>query len=93
MSGSVVLIQWGALLMSVICVDIQGHADIYVEGHLGCFQVLGITNNAAMNIVEQMSLLYECAFFVYKPKRRIAGSCGKPIAVFLRNSHTDFQNG
>ena len=25
-----------------------------VEGNLGCFQVLGMTNNAAMNIVEQM---------------------------------------
>ncbi|KAL6053448.1 hypothetical protein STEG23_020417, partial [Scotinomys teguina] len=27
-----------------------------VEGHLGCFQVLAITNNAAMNIVEHVSL-------------------------------------
>ena len=27
-----------------------------IEGHLGCFQVLAITNNAAMNIVEQMLL-------------------------------------
>ncbi|KAL6085961.1 hypothetical protein STEG23_025562 [Scotinomys teguina] len=27
-----------------------------VEGHLGCFQVLPITNNAAMNIVEHVSL-------------------------------------
>ena len=26
-----------------------------VEGHLGCFQVLLIMNNAAMNIVEQVS--------------------------------------
>ncbi|ERE72941.1 zinc finger protein [Cricetulus griseus] len=33
------------------------------EGHLGCFQFLAITNSAAMNIVEQMSLLYECASF------------------------------
>ena len=24
-----------------------------VEGHLGCFQVLAMTNKAAMNIVEQ----------------------------------------
>ena len=28
------------------------------EGHLGCFQVLSMTNNAAMNIVEHMSLWY-----------------------------------
>ena len=27
-----------------------------VEGHLGYFQVLAITDNTAMNIVEQMSL-------------------------------------
>ena len=27
-----------------------------VEGHLGCFRVLAMTNNAAMNIVEHMSL-------------------------------------
>ena len=26
-----------------------------VEEHLGCFQVLAIMNNSAMNIVEQMS--------------------------------------
>jgi hypothetical protein len=29
-----------------------------VEGHLGCFQLLAIINKAAMNIVENMSLLY-----------------------------------
>ena len=45
-----------------------------VEGHLGCFQVLGIMNNAAMNIAEQMSLFYDCASFEYMPKKGIAGS-------------------
>ena len=30
-----------------------------IEGHLGCFQVLAITNSAAMNIVEQMLLWCE----------------------------------
>ena len=29
-----------------------------VEGHLGSFQLLAITNKATMNIVEHMSLLY-----------------------------------
>ncbi|ERE66507.1 hypothetical protein H671_8g19368 [Cricetulus griseus] len=37
-------------------------------------KVLAITNNAAMNVVEQMFLLYECAFFGYMPKRGMAGS-------------------
>ena len=42
-----------------------------VEGHLGCFQDLAITNNAAMNIVEHKSLLYGCESFGYIPKRGI----------------------
>ena len=44
------------------------------EGLLGFFQVLTIMNNAGMNIVEQMSLWYECAFFEYMPKSGIARS-------------------
>ena len=30
-----------------------------VEGHIGCYQVLVITNNAAISIVEHMSLWYD----------------------------------
>ncbi|ERE73962.1 Reverse transcriptase containing protein [Cricetulus griseus] len=33
-----------------------------------CFQVLDFTNSAAMNIIEQMSLLYECASLGYMPR-------------------------
>ena len=33
------------------------------EGHLGSFQLLVIINNAAMNIVEHVSLLYVGEFF------------------------------
>ena len=44
-----------------------------IEGHLGCFQVLAITNIADMNIVEQMSLSYDRASHGYIPKSGIAG--------------------
>ena len=33
--------------------------DKIIEGHLDYFQVLAITNNTAMNIVEHMSLWYD----------------------------------
>ena len=42
-----------------------------IEGHLGCFQVLAITNSAAMNIVEQMLLWYDRASLGYIPKREL----------------------
>ena len=64
-----------------------------IEGHLGCFQVLAITNNAAMNIVEHILLLYDKASLGYIPKSGIAGSRGKLIPNFLRNRHTAFQSG
>ena len=35
------------------------HFFFLVDGHLGCSQVLAITNNAAMNIVEHLSLWYD----------------------------------
>ena len=44
-----------------------------IEGNLDCFQVLTITNNAAMNIVEQMSLWYNWASFGYMYNSDIAG--------------------
>ena len=34
-----------------------------VEGHLGCFQVLAITNHAVMYIVEQMIFVLFCFLF------------------------------
>ena len=45
-----------------------------IEGYLGCFHVLAITNSAAMNIVEQMLLYYDRASLGYIPKSGIAGS-------------------
>ena len=48
-----------------------------VEGHLGCFQVLTITNKASVNIVEQISLWCEYVSFEYNPKSGVAGTGGR----------------
>ena len=62
-------------------------------GHLGCFQVLAITNKATMNIVEHVLLWHGGASFGYMPKSGIAASSGRSIASFLRNCQIDFQCG
>ena len=64
-----------------------------VVGHLGCFQLLAITNKATMNIVEHMPLWHGGASFGYIPKSGIAGSSGRSISNFLRNLQIDFQSG
>jgi hypothetical protein len=62
-------------------------------GHLGCFQHLAITNKAAMNIVDQVSLWHGGASFGYIPKSGVTGSSGRSISNFLRNLQIDFQSG
>ena len=42
-----------------------------VEGHLDCVQVLAIMNNAAINIIEQVSLWYDYTSFEYMSKSSI----------------------
>ena len=64
-----------------------------VERHLGCFQVLAMTNKAAVNIVEHMSLWHNWASFEYIHKSGITGSWGRLFPNFLRNCHTDIQRG
>ena len=45
-----------------------------IEGHLGCFQILAVMNNAPMNMVEQVPLIYDCVSFGCMSKVDIAGS-------------------
>ena len=64
-----------------------------VEGHLGSFQLLAITNNVSMNIVEHVFLLPLGTSSGYVPRRGIAGSSDRTMPNCLRNCHTDFQSG
>jgi hypothetical protein len=62
-------------------------------GHLGCFQLLALTNKAAMNIVECVPLWHGGASFGCIPKSDISGSSGRSISNFLKNLQIYFQSG
>jgi hypothetical protein len=64
-----------------------------VVGHLGCFQLLAITNKTAMHIVEYVHLWHDGASFGYSSKSGIAGPSDRSISNFLRNLQIDFQSG
>jgi hypothetical protein len=51
-----------------------------VEGHLGSFQLLAIINKAAMNRVENMSLLHVGTSSGYMPSSGVAGSSSSTIS-------------
>jgi hypothetical protein len=62
-----------------------------VVGHLGCFQLLAITNKATMYIVEHIPLWHGGASFEYILKSGIDGF-SPIISNFLRSLQIDFQS-
>ena len=76
------------LQLSGISLSKKSHSCIIhssTDGHLGCFYILVIVNNAAMNI--EVLMFFQSSVlgsFGYIPSSGIAGSKGRTIFNFLR---------
>ena len=65
-----------------------------IDGFLGCFHILTIVNNAAVNTGVHVSFwIVVFIFSGYMSRNRIAGSYGNCSFRFLKNLHAVFQSG
>ena len=79
--------------MTSLCLIAEYYCIVYIyhifcihssiEGHLGSFHLLATTNRAALNIVENVSLLNAEESAGYMPRSGIVGSSGSIIPNFL----------
>ena len=61
-----------------------------IKGHLGCFHILTIVNNSAVNIGVHTSFQISVFIFFREIPKRTARLYCSSISYFLRNFHTVF---